>query len=653
MAFATDSMNNRKFSTATVNTDSGISSINNDEGVYEENGNATTETNDCYQADDNSQDSPELKVRPRVSLDQSRNVIDLRRFMETTARSRRSCSLPDILDFDVEEIFHHEDTQSCSSSNFAQNDANSSSGSLSTLGSPDQIRKPESGNGGYEIKGNENVQLCGKEHKEKPCFICLKDNEIYCKVCVMVHNFHCKEKVKHIPEIPPEMKTNLCQNATKDLVVMKERFEKVKHENEKLQENLKESRKTFLRSVMKYKNRIVEVIDHMEKEALSQMDSIYNEEKDKLETSLENIEKEIASIESYITILEQSKSANENSVVYELQGAIEQARRDETLIRDLHKSTNTVQFEFEPLTDLLDRLTDFNQLWKIQRKETSMCTYPQPCTCDRSYRDKVAIKDREVSVRLFGLSFDRERCCITGCEFLPNGKLLVCDNSNKKVKLFDKKFKCVSAHGLHSLPWDVAVVNEMTAVVTIPDRKELQFMDVHHKICLRHSIILEQNCWGVSHSNEQLFVTCWSRDKTEVLVMDMKGTLKRRISTVQSLPFHTPWFLNASKETLSVSDWGTYVIQCVTTSGVAVSKYRSSSLVGPLGMTRDPDGNLYVCGRDSNNIHQISSDRSEQRIFLTEKDGLSQPLNICHRKTDDKLVVTSWMSDKISIFRLH
>ncbi|XP_045171512.2 uncharacterized protein LOC123533748 [Mercenaria mercenaria] len=634
MDLTDETMQNRKISTATVTTDSGVSSICNEGSVCEE------EMADITTA---GEDITDAKPKVRLSMDEhEQRNIDLGKFMEaTTVRSRRSCSLPDILDFDNIEFY---DDDPNNSTDFPQSSANSSKDSLSVV-TTDTRKTSTTSLGSF--------QLCGKEHVEKPCYICLKDNEIYCSVCVQVHNFHCKENVKHIPEIPPEMRTSLCGEAMKELRVVRERFNKVKAENENYIEQLKDSRRTFLRSVMKYKNTIIEAIDKLEKEALSQMDAVYNREKNKIEQNLNQLEREIADIESYITILEQCMTANENSVVYELQGATEQLRIDEAMVRDLHKSTSIVQFEFEPSADMLATLTNFEKLWKVTKKETVACTYPRPCSCDRSYRNKVAVKEKEVSVRLSGLSFDRERCCITGCEFLPNGKLLACDNGNKKVKLFDKKFKCISAHTLHSLPWDVAVIDAERAVVTIPDRKQLHFIGLHHRISMKETVTLEQNCWGVSYSNEQIFVTCWSRDIKEVIILDTNGTPKRRIVTVQSQPFHTPWFIDGHDDTMFVSDWGTYLVQGVTTSGIPLSKYRKSNLVGPLGMCRDPDENVFICGRDSNNIHQISKDGTEQRVFLSERDGIQQPLNLCLRASDDKLIVTSWMSDKLTVFRLQ
>lgn len=632
-----ESMQDRKMSTATATTDSGVSSICTEDCHCDDELPDITTTSTTGNVD--SPDFLSSRAKTRISIDEhARRHMDLGKFMATSVHSRKSCSLPDILDFENIEFF--EENLNSSRDN-SQNSEGSSKDNVSVV----TMDTRKSSMGSY--------QLCGKEHVEKPCYICLKDNEIYCSVCVHVHNFHCKENVKHIPEIPPEMRTSLCDEAMKELKVMRERFSKVKAENETIIEQLIDSRNTFLKSVLRFKNTVIEAIDRLEKEALSEMDSVFNQEKNRIEDNLEKLDIELANIESYITILEQCMNSSENSVVYELQCATQQLRTDETLIRDLHKSTNNVQFDFNPSTDLLVNIRNIDKLWKVEKKEKMACTYPQPCSCDKSYRNKMPVQEKEISVRLSGWYFDRERCCITGCEFLPNGNLLVCDNGNKKVKLFDKKFKFISAHSLHSLPWDVAVMDQDRAAVTIPDRKQIQFIGVHHKISMKESVSLDQNCWGISYSHQQLFVTCWSRDAKEVMILDSKGIPQRCINTVQSQPFHTPWFVDGYNDTMFVSDWGTYIVQGLTSSGVALFKYRTSNLVGPLGLCRDPDGNVYVCGRDSNNVHQLSNDGAEQRVFLTEKDGIRQPLNICHRETDDKLIVTSWMSDKITVFRLQ
>lgn len=435
---------------------------------------------------------------------------------------------------------------------------------------------------------------------------------------------------------------------------MRDRFVKVKQENEDVLNKLEETKKAFIRSVMRYKNMITQTIDRLEKQALQDMDSVFMEEKSRIENRLTYMDQEITNIESYLKVLETDSTEFENSVVFEMQEATKQVRHDEAVVRDFHKSTCIVQLNFEPLEALTNLLSDFDSLWKVTKDETECCKFPAPCTCDKSYQYKIAEKEKEMSVRLSGLTFDREKCCITGCEFLPNGKLLACDNSNRKVKMFDKKFKCISAQSLPSLPWDVAVIDSARAVVTVPDRKQLQFVDTSsRKLNLRHSVPLEHNCWGVSCDQESLFVTCWSRETSMVLVLDLFGNAKTSITAAEGVPFHTPWFVDCCSDTIYISDWGTFVVQCMDVKGASISKFRSSYLVGPLGVSHDPDGNVYVCGRDSNTVHQLSPDGQLQQILLTEKEGVRQPLNIAHRPTDDRLIVTSWMSDKITVYKLQ
>ncbi|KAL4222348.1 hypothetical protein ACF0H5_018386 [Mactra antiquata] len=631
----------RKLSMITINTDSGICATNYDPDSVSE----VDSIMDVKDSDVNLRDQTELSYRHRVSLDHHEQLTsDTDRFVVGKARHRRSCSLPDILDFENAELL--EECLDRANGHMVQynfqSDTNLVFPSTSGLTSKKTKMQP--------------VPLCSTEHLEKPCYICLKDNEIYCSACVQIHNYHCKENVKHIPEIAPEVRANLCSEATKELSVMKERFDKIKRENEVILDNMMHSRKKFVRSIMACKNKVIDIMDTIEKQALLEMDELFSKQKSQLETNLKSLKAEIKHIESYLKILEDAENDGVNSVVYELQAAMLQIRKDENLIRDIHKTTYDIEVKVETLGPLSELLScDISKLWTLSKPVSDHCCHPNPCRCDRSYKNKVAVKEKEMSVRLSGWSFDRDKCCITGCEFLPNGKLILCDNGNKKVKLFDRKFKCISAHSLHSLPWDIAVINNEQAVVTIPDRKQLSVLNVGHRISVKKSINLDHHCWGVAYSGHQncLLVTCWSRDKTEVLILDTNGIELRHIKAIQGQSLHTPWFIDSFCEAMVISDWGTYMLTSTNMTGNSSFNYRKTELVGPLGLTFDPEGTFYVCGRDSNNIHQISEDGSESRILLSESDGIRKPLNICHRVSDDKLIVTSWMSDRLTVFRLQ
>ena len=173
----------RKFSTITIHTDSGVDSLVNGDTLEDASGDADADKVDRLVADVDEVDYRTIRSTggvTRVSLDEyQKHRGEMSKFVENTVNKRKSCSLPNILDID--ELCKMEE-------NFDDlNDFNKTGDSSDLNLSFDE---PEMGSSTPErIFGRGSVaslQVCGKEHMEEPCFICLKDNEIYCSVCVEV-----------------------------------------------------------------------------------------------------------------------------------------------------------------------------------------------------------------------------------------------------------------------------------------------------------------------------------------------------------------------------------------------------------------------------------------------------------------------------------
>ena len=62
---------------------------------------------------------------------------------------------------------------------------------------------------------------------------------------------------------------------------------------------------------------------------------------------------------------------------------------------------------------------------------------------------------------------------ITGCCFIPSGRLAVCDSSNKNVKFLDKDMKLFYSHSCSEAPCDVDCLNDRCIVVTLPAAKSI------------------------------------------------------------------------------------------------------------------------------------------------------------------------------------
>lgn len=501
-------------------------------------------------------------------------------------------------------------------------------------------------------KGGMPLQMCDKDHKADPRYMCFKDNEIYCKVCVQIHNLHCKEKVKYIPEIPPETRTKAYEDSMRDLLSAKERLNHVKEELCDDLQLLKDSRKEYVRSVMRFKQNMIKLIDQIEKEALADMDLIYNIEHDKFQKNLAKLESSITDLDRLLAAVKIQESDESNSIFYQIQTASKSVTKYEMELHEIHKSCFKTDFSFQPLDTITSVCSSSENLWTIKLTKDVKCRAPYPCTCDRSFKYRKAEFDKQFSAKLSRWSFDRDKCYISGCEFLDNGNLLLADNHNKKIKLFDKKYKCISAMHLPSLPWDLTVLDKYLAVVSIPDKKQLQFFEANPKLALKHSVFLEKNCWGVARVKDLLVVTCWSRDTSEILVMDIDGVIKRTITAVDRTPFNMPWYVSASNDVICVSDWGSNNVTFFTLTGLKLHQYSDNALTGAMGIASDPEGNVYVCGRETNTVHQVASNGGKVQTILTERDGIEKPLCVCHCPLDNRFVVTSWMSDIVQVFRL-
>jgi DNA-binding beta-propeller fold protein YncE len=61
----------------------------------------------------------------------------------------------------------------------------------------------------------------------------------------------------------------------------------------------------------------------------------------------------------------------------------------------------------------------------------------------------------------------------------------------------------------------------------------------------------------------------------------------------------------------------------------------------PRGITVDNDGNVYVTGRDSNNVVVISPDGQRHKQLLSSKDGLVEPHVLDYERSTNKLLVVN------------
>ena len=259
------------------------------------------------------------------------------------------------------------------------------------------------------------------------------------------------------------------------------------------------------------------------------------------------------------------------------------------------------------------------------------------------------------------LQSDAKNAWISGSTFLSSGELILCDRNNSKLKLLDKSLQMKESIDVPGDPWDVALVDQHQVIVTFPDEKYLQFIQVTPSLALGHKVDLGMKCWGVTVSRESIYIPFDRSGECKIGIYDLTGKKKRIISPYNykdgKLLFKEPYYIDVlNDEKIFVSDVDekskTSTVYCLESNGNVLYSISNPSFKRCLGISVDENENLLVCGWERHSVFLITRDGNEVREFLTEKDGLYQPYTTSFRPRDRTLVVTCREHNDILVFTL-
>ena len=235
---------------------------------------------------------------------------------------------------------------------------------------------------------------------------------------------------------------------------------------------------------------------------------------------------------------------------------------------------------------------------------------------------------------------------ITGCSFLSSGELLLCDHENENIKIFNKSLTVSDSIQIVSRPWDIAVVDDKTAIVTMPNVKQLQYVDLVQKLSLGSRLSTKQRCFGIVVVNNLIYITCHGGPKSpggDIRVLDLRGNELKTISINRdgSQFLRQPFYIAANREgnKLYVTDYDTNEILCISPSGNIINKLKDADKIAPFSVYVDRKDNLLVCRRDTDTVQVIAANGTKYKNLLTSYDGVHKPIGIAFRPADSTLIV--------------
>ena len=237
---------------------------------------------------------------------------------------------------------------------------------------------------------------------------------------------------------------------------------------------------------------------------------------------------------------------------------------------------------------------------------------------------------------------------IRGSAFLPSGQLILCDWSNKKLKLLDENLQMKESIDVPGGLWNVAPVNQHQVIVTFPYQHYVQFIQVTPSLALGHTVDLGMECRGVTVSRESIYILFSVSGEGKIGIYDLTGKKKRIIDPYNgkdgNVLIKGPWYIAVSNdEKIFVSGRdlksSSTTVYCLESSGNVLYTVSNPSFTDCRGISVDENENMLVCDVVRHDVFLMTKDGKEVREFLTKKDGLSYPFTVSFRRSDGTLVV--------------
>ena len=300
--------------------------------------------------------------------------------------------------------------------------------------------------------------------------------------------------------------------------------------------------------------------------------------------------------------------------------------------------------------------------------------------------NKVSICDR-VNVKH---ELDQTDCWITGLCGLENRRWVACDYYNSCIKIFKLGSHVIQRYiqfvGFDSKPWDVTEIDlkqnsaepslvsgsssgisgtdradpdkQCLIAVTLPWKRQIMFIDVSKKPALLHKVLYtEGQCRSIQFYEDKIFTLCSEGrygSPCYVYIQSTDGDTLHMFDTGSYGYFPFGPYLAVVSERVYLTDRNNNKVQCRNVEGQVITD-KTIEGSGPVGISVDPDKNVYVCALWDNTVYKLDADLTRYNSVLDQTAAyVEDPLALCYYR--DKLFISHYgppsLGNVVTVVRL-
>ncbi|XP_071146311.1 uncharacterized protein [Mytilus edulis] len=473
-------------------------------------------------------------------------------------------------------------------------------------------------------------------HDDKYVLFCLTHDCLLCLTCLEEHT-KCDDVVR-ISKLTKDVKTSesfvVTQKSLSEIIL---NLSKVQCHLEENVQDIKNQKESILREIAHIRKKIDSHLDKIEQSLKTELcKEVDNQCNNIICKTLENIKIKKTNIEKCQQQMDELKRyGSDLQTFFGLQEISAKTSTTDQYLQTLDDdgSLNRVTISCKIDRKVSEFIEEVASLGTIQvQKVTSQLIL------ERS-KDKHAQLVRNKStnaIKLKLVNTIKLDACVTGCCFLPGGKIVLCDRSEENlVQILNQYGKFIFEVSITPyFAFDVTSIDDKTVAVSSdnPNRKRINIIDVETKT--RRSIATADKCYGITHKDGSLIV-CVQGKGLQTVKTHSKESTTGVPCDLGSCSYITSWdnkiyYTNNKNHTVTCCDTADNIIWTFQDENV---------LMDPRGIAVDNAGNVYIVSSSQNKLIVLSADGQQSKQLWSKDDGLVEPYAVAYDKIKSRTCV--------------
>lgn len=251
-------------------------------------------------------------------------------------------------------------------------------------------------------------------------------------------------------------------------------------------------------------------------------------------------------------------------------------------------------------------------------------------------------KSANIAERLFNfngsIASDSKVCNFTGAVYMGKGNIVLADNENGNLKLFDEEGKF--RHNLscgdvkYDAPWDITSTDDDHIAVTFPHRKKVRIYRIRESIAPVRYFETYGACRGIALHKDAFIVTCseMGKSKAAIKFIDKRGKILKILHGDKTgmNQLRSPYYISSRPDEngrFFVTDIRQNMLLVVNSDQTMELVLQDKvNLKGVSGVEVDGNNNVYVCSNGASVVLRLTENFTKRQVII---DNVKYPVKLC------------------------